>query len=138
MVNTTAGHTRMLPHNVVTPGQPGWMEEVDRALAERPPASWKLYTIGDPLSAKTKYPFWLDDEKLMYPFYEKAAKAGIVNMCIHKGLMPRDYEQSWAGVWEYQTPRDLVKAAVDWAAAQLHHLPRLLPGLVRQARRRLG
>ena len=114
MVNTTAGHTRMLAHNVVTPGQPGWMEEVDRALAERPPASWKLYTIGDPLSAKTKYPFWLDDEKLMYPFYEKAAKAGIVNMCIHKGLMPRDYEQSWAGVWEYQTPRDLVKAAADW------------------------
>ena len=50
----------------------------------------------------------------MYPFYEKAAKAGIVNMCIHKGLMPRDYEQSWAGVWEYQTPRDLVKAAADW------------------------
>ena len=114
MVNQTAGHIRMLPHNVVTPGQPGWMEEVDRALAERPPASWKLYTIGDPLSAKTKYPFWLDDEKLMYPFYEKAAKAGIVNMCIHKGLMPRDYEQSWAGVWEYQTPRDLVKAAADW------------------------
>ena len=24
MVNTTAGHTRMLAHNVVTPGQPGW------------------------------------------------------------------------------------------------------------------
>ena len=35
--------------------------QVDQALAERPPASWKLYTIGDPLSAKTKYPFWLDD-----------------------------------------------------------------------------
>ena len=29
MVNTTAGHTRMLAHNVVTPGQPGWMEEVE-------------------------------------------------------------------------------------------------------------
>ena len=53
------------------------MDEVDQALAERPPASWKLYTIGDPLTPKTKYPFWLDDEKLMYPFYEKAVKAGI-------------------------------------------------------------
>ena len=114
MVNTTAGSTRMLGHAVVTPGQPGWMDEVDQALAERPPASWKLYTIGDPLSAKTKYPFWLDDEKLMYPFYEKIDKAGIRTMCIHKGLMPADYEQSWAGVWQYQTPRDLLKAAKDW------------------------
>jgi predicted TIM-barrel fold metal-dependent hydrolase len=114
MVNRTAGSTRLLGHAVVTPGQPGWMEEVDRALAERPPASWKLYTIGDPLSAKTKHPFRLDDEKLMYGFYEKADKAGIRNLCIHKGLMPADYEQSWAGVWEYQTPQDLLKAAKDW------------------------
>jgi len=44
-----------------------------------------MYTIGDPLSAKTKYPFRLDDEKLMYRFYEKADKAGIRNICIHKG-----------------------------------------------------
>ena len=94
MVNTTAGSTRMLGHAVVTPGQPGWMDEVDQVLAERPPARWKLYTIGDPLSAKTKYPFWLDDEKLMYPFYEKIDRAGIWTMCIHKGLMPADYEQS--------------------------------------------
>ena len=50
----------------------------------------------------------------MYPFYEKAAKAGIVNMFVHKNLMPRDYRHSWAGVWKYQTPRDLVKAAADW------------------------
>lgn len=67
MVNTTAGSTRMLGHAAVTPGQPGWMDEVDQALAERPSAGWKLYPVGDPLSAKTKYPFWLDDDKLMYP-----------------------------------------------------------------------
>ncbi len=114
MVNNVAGGTRMLGHAVVTPGQPGWMEGVDRALEAYRPDSWKLYTIGDPLSAKTKYPFWLDDEKLMYPFYEKAVQAGIRNICIHKGLMPADYEQSWPGVWKYQTPRDLHKAAKDW------------------------
>jgi len=50
----------------------------------------------------------------MYPFYEKAVKAGIVNLCIHKGLMPADYEQSWAGVWKYNTPWDLPKVAKDW------------------------
>ncbi len=114
MVNKVAGGRRMLGHAVVTPGQPGWMEEVDRALEEYRPDSWKLYTIGDPLSAKTKYPFWLDDEKLLYPFYDKAVQAGIRTICIHKGLMPADYAQSWANVWQYQTPRDLPKAAKDW------------------------
>ncbi|WP_288371447.1 prolipoprotein diacylglyceryl transferase family protein, partial [uncultured Marinobacter sp.] len=47
-----------------------------------------MYTIGDPLSAGTKYPWRLDDEKLVYPFYEKVLKAGINTICIHKGLMP--------------------------------------------------
>src|SRR5262249_13568039 len=35
----------------------------------------------------------LDDEKLMYPFYEKAAKAGIRNVCIHKSLFPLQAEE---------------------------------------------
>ena len=39
----------------------------------------------------------------MYPFYEKAVKAGINTICIHKGLLPPDYEKSFAGVWEYAT-----------------------------------
>ena len=114
MINSVAGHTRTIAHNVVTPGQPGWMEEVDRALAERPPASWKLYTIGDRSTPKTQYPFWLDDEKLMYPFYEKAVRAGIINMCVHKGLIPSNYQRSWPDVWKYHTSRDLVNAASDW------------------------
>jgi len=114
MINKVAGSRRMLGHFVITPGQDGWMDEVDRALAELPPDSWKAYTIGDPLSAKTKYPWRLDDEKLMYPFYEKAVKAGITNIAIHKGLMPADYEKSWPGVWRYQTPWDIPKAAKDW------------------------
>ena len=59
-------------------------------------------------------------------------------MCIHKGLMPRDYEQSWAGVWEYQTPRDLVKAAADWPQLNFIIYHGLLPGMVRQTGRRLG
>src|SRR5258708_2486144 len=34
MVNKTAGSTRILGHAVVRPGQPGWMDEGDQALAE--------------------------------------------------------------------------------------------------------
>jgi predicted TIM-barrel fold metal-dependent hydrolase len=101
---------------LVTPKQPGWMDEVDRCIAEIKPTSWKGYTIGDPLNPKTtKYPWRLDDEALVYPFYEKAAKAGINTICIHKGLMPRDYEASIpGGGWKYATVEDLPKAARDW------------------------
>jgi hypothetical protein len=50
------------------------------------PDSWKSYTIGDPL-APSKFPWRLDDEQVMYPFYEKVVKAGITTICIHKGLL---------------------------------------------------
>src|SRR5262245_29062846 len=43
------------------------------------PDSWKSYTIGDPL-APSKYPWRLDDEQVMYLFYEKAVKAGITTL----------------------------------------------------------
>jgi predicted TIM-barrel fold metal-dependent hydrolase len=113
MINDFAGSRRMYAHTVITPKQPGWMEEVDKAIAVYKPDSWKSYTIGDPL-APSKFPWRLDDEKLMYPFYEKAVKAGITTICIHKGLLPPDYEKSFANVWEYATVADLGKAAKDW------------------------
>jgi predicted TIM-barrel fold metal-dependent hydrolase len=100
---------------VFTPGQAGWMEEVDKSIAEYKPDSWKGYTIGDPLSPSSKGTAWrLDDEKLVYPFYEKARKSGLNKIiCIHKGLLPRDYEQSWPGVWQHANVDDLPKAAKD-------------------------
>ncbi|HYM01844.1 MAG TPA: hypothetical protein VET85_02795, partial [Stellaceae bacterium] len=67
VINDFAGSRRMLAHTVITPKQPGWMEEVDKAIAVYKPDSWKSYTIGDPLSP-SKYPWRLDDEKVMYPF----------------------------------------------------------------------
>jgi uncharacterized protein len=113
VINDFAGSRRMLAHTVITPKQPGWMEEVDKAIAVYKPDSWKSYTIGDPL-APSKYPWRLDDEKVMYPFYEKAVKAGITTLCIHKGLLPADYEKSFVGIWEYATAWDIGKAAKDW------------------------
>src|SRR6266852_8614217 len=113
VVNDFAGSRRMLAHTVITPKQPGWVEEVDKAIAVYKPNSWKSYTIGDPLSP-SKYPWRLDDDKLMYPFYEKAVKAGINTICIHKGLLPADYQKSWAQAWQYNTVWDVGKAAKDW------------------------
>jgi hypothetical protein len=108
-----AGSTRMLGHTIITPKYPNWMDEVDRAIEELHPVSWKAYTIGDPLGP-SKYGWRLDDEKEMYPFYEKAIASGINTICIHKGLMPRDYEKAFAGTWQYATVDDLGQAAKDW------------------------
>jgi uncharacterized protein len=114
-INRMAGSRRLLAHAVITPNKQGWMAEVDRCLATVHPDSWKGYTVGDPLSPSKLKSYWrLDDEKMLYPFYEKAAKSGINTICIHKGLLPADYEKSWAGVWEYNTVWDVGKAAKDW------------------------
>jgi predicted TIM-barrel fold metal-dependent hydrolase len=114
-VNRIAGSRRMLAHSIVQPMSPGYLDEVDRAIETLKPDSWKGYTIGDPIFLTKKGSNWrLDDEKLVYPFYEKAAKAGVRTVCIHKGLMPADYEQSWANLWQHATMWDLGKAARDW------------------------
>src|SRR6266511_4082602 len=113
IINDFAGSRRLLAHTVITPKQPGWMEEVDKAIAVYKPDSLKSYTIGDPLSP-SKYPWRLDDEQVMYPFYEKSVKAGINTICIHKGLLPADYQKSWAQAWQYNTVWDVGKAAKDW------------------------
>jgi uncharacterized protein len=56
----------------------------------------------------------LDDEKLVYPAYEKMVKAGIRNVCIHKGLLPRDYQKTLPDLWKFGTVDDLGRAAKDW------------------------
>jgi len=114
-INRIAGSRRLLAHSVFTPKKAGWMAEVDRCAATVKPDSWKGYTVGDPLFPSKFQSYWrLDDEKLMYPFYEKIVKAGSPMVCIHKGLLPADYEKSWPSVWEYNTVWDVGKAAKDW------------------------
>lgn len=111
--NEQAGSKRLFSHAVFTPGQPGWLEEIDRAIAEHRPDSWKGYTVGAP-STFSKYPWRLDDEKLLYPAYEKMVKAGIVNICIHKGLISPDVKKHPASTWRFGRADDVGKAAKDW------------------------
>lgn len=112
IINSIAGSKRMYGHFVITPGQPGWIDAIDRGIEQLKPDSWKGYTIGDPLS-DSRYPWRLDDEKLMYPVYEKMVKAGITNVCIHKGLLPNDYLDT-VDAWKHATVDDVPKAAKDW------------------------
>jgi uncharacterized protein len=114
-INRIAGSRRLIAHAVFTPKKNGWMDEVQRAIGELKPDSWKGYTIGDPLFPSKQGSEWrLDDEKLVYPFYERISKAGITTVCIHKGLLPADYEKTWPDIWKTATVDDLGKAAKDW------------------------
>jgi predicted TIM-barrel fold metal-dependent hydrolase len=52
--------------------------------------------------------WFLDDEKVAYPFWERTKKLGVKNLCIHKGL-PLGFFNEKACM-----PLDVEKAAKDW------------------------
>jgi uncharacterized protein len=114
-VNREAGSRRMLSHAIFTPGQPGWLEDIDRVIQDLKPDSFKGYTIGDNTNKQlSKYPWRMDDEKVTYKAYEKFVKAGLVNVCVHKGLFPPSVEQQFPHLLAYSDVRDVGKAAKDW------------------------
>jgi predicted TIM-barrel fold metal-dependent hydrolase len=114
-INDAAGSRRAFAHAIFTPGYPGWLEQIDRAIEILKPDSFKGYTIGDNTNKHlSKHPWRLDDEKLAYPAYEKFAKAGLVNVCIHKGLFAPSVAQRFPNLLPYCDVSDVAKAAKDW------------------------
>ena len=114
-INEAAGTRRAMSHAIFTPGQPGWMEAVDKAIEELKPDSFKGYTIGDNTNKHlAQWPWRLDDEKLMYPFYEKLLKAGHDIVCVHKGLFPPTIEARFPHLLQYAKVDDVGKAAKDF------------------------
>ena len=114
-VNKDAGSRRMLAHFTFTPGWPGWLDKVDEAVERFKPDSWKGYSVGDNTHKEAaNHPWHADDEKLMYPFYEKAVKSGIKNICIHKGLFAPAVAEKFPKLLPYADVSDIGKAAKDW------------------------
>ncbi len=75
----------------------------------------KGYTIGDNSHKDlSKHPWRLDDEKLVYPAYAKFIKAGLRNVCVHKGLFPESAAKQFPNLVPYVDVRDVAKAAKDW------------------------
>ena len=122
-INQQAGTRRMFSHAIFTPGWVGWLDAFDEQNERLKPDSWKGYTIGDNTNKHlSKWPFRLDDEKVIYPFYEKLVKAmqkypdrpGLKNVCIHKGLFPPSVEAQFPHLLGYCNVSDVGKAAKDW------------------------
>jgi hypothetical protein len=104
-INSWAGSERMLSHGLLRPNMSGKeMEEVDRQAKVLKINSWKMYP-GSEIGGGA---YWLDDEKVTYPFWEKSRKLGIKNLCIHKGLPLGLFNE------EHCHPKDVEKAAKDF------------------------
>jgi uncharacterized protein len=112
-VNRFAGSKRLYTHAVFAPGTGDWLGDIDRAI-ELQPDSWKGYTIGDNTHKDKARPWLLDDENLAYPAYEKFDKAGIRNVCIHKGLFPPSLAEKMPHLEKAASVVDVGKAAKDW------------------------
>jgi uncharacterized protein len=114
-VNRLAGTKRMFSHAIFMPGMPGWMDKVDQDIALLKPDSFKGYTVGDNTNKQlSRHPWRMDDEKLLYPFYARLVKAGLANVCVHKGLYPPETSQRFPELLPYADVRDVGQAAKDW------------------------
>jgi predicted TIM-barrel fold metal-dependent hydrolase len=113
-VNDDAGSKRLMTHAIFTPGMPGWLDQLDAALALRPD-SVKGYTVGDNTHKdQSRHPWRLDDEATTYRGYEKMVAAGVKNVCVHKGLWAPDLDARFPNLAPYADVRDVAKAARDW------------------------
>jgi predicted TIM-barrel fold metal-dependent hydrolase len=123
-INKESGGTRrMFSHAIFTPKWDGWLDKAEEEMERLRPDSWKGYTIGDNTNKHlSKFPFRLDDEKVMYPFYERVVKwmakypdkPGLKNICVHKGLFPPSVEANFPHLLGYCNVADVGKAAKDW------------------------
>src|SRR5687767_10839807 len=104
-VNDLAGSQRVLSHGLLRPNLgPPELPEMERQVKELKIDAWKMYT-GAELGENA---WFMDDEKVAYPFWERTRKLGVKNLCVHKGL-PLGFFNEKACM-----PLDLEKAAKDW------------------------
>ena len=116
-INGLAKSKRIIAHGLFSPdlGKAN-LEEMHRQHEQLKPEAWKGYP-GQPL-ADGSVGWWMDDEKVAYPFYEYSRKIGIKNICVHKGLPLPGWEI------DHSSPKDVEKAAKDFPGYELPDLSR--------------
>ena len=107
-VNALAGSQRLLSHGLVAPNLKEYnLDDMQRQKEDLKIDAWKMYT-GLYFGKDEAGPWWLDDEKVAYPMFEKSKKLGVKNVCVHKGLPLFGFNE------EHCHPRDVKKAAADF------------------------
>jgi len=112
-VNSEAGSLRMMSHAIMTPGAPGWLDDLSAALELRPD-SVKGYTVGDNTHKETAQHPWRMDSDDTYRGYERMLAAGVTTVCVHKGLWGRAADRRFPELAPYADVRDVAQAARDW------------------------
>jgi hypothetical protein len=101
IVGAMEGTHRLLLHGRVNPNVPGEVERMSEIAERWKISAWKTYTQFGPSGTG----YWLDDEKVAFPFFEAARRTGVRVICIHKGLPLPGFEA------KYATARDVGAAA---------------------------
>jgi predicted TIM-barrel fold metal-dependent hydrolase len=107
-VNDMAGSRRMLSHGLGDPFLENWQEDAEYQVKELGIDGFKFYP-GNPTG-----PWRMDDEKIAYPYFEKAQELGIKNLSFHKGLPIPGRAPEGKSKYYYWMPDDIPQAAKDF------------------------
>ncbi len=107
-INQLAGSQRMVSHGLVAPNLKEYnLDDMQRQAEDLKIDAWKMYT-GLYFGKDEAGPWWMDDEKIAYPMFEKTKKLKVKNVCVHKGLPLFGFNE------EHCHPKDIAKAAADF------------------------
>lgn len=114
--NQMGASERCISQGMVTPNIPAAdnmdtsVDNMEYLVEELGIRAVKTYTAagGPTFSAPNSPPWWLDDEDIAYPMFQKCVDLGINVVATHKGLNISFFDP------DFLSPRDIPKAAADW------------------------
>jgi predicted TIM-barrel fold metal-dependent hydrolase len=86
LVEGLAGTGRLFNHAVVHADLPREFASMEEMRDRYRPIGWKVYTMGAMEETGWTRPWFLDDERVGFPFLERARALGVKLVCVHKGL----------------------------------------------------
>lgn len=98
LIDRLGASGRLLNHCVVEPNRAGQIDAMQAMRDDLHPVGWKVYTLGSGDAAG----WWLDDERIGFPFLQQARDLGVKLVCAHKGM---------SALVDTGSPRDIGPAA---------------------------
>ena len=112
--------------SIFTPGQPGWLEQLDAGARAQARFAEGLYDRRQHPQGHQPLSLAHGRREGRLQGLREIVKAGIKNVCVHKGLFPPSVEKQFPHLRGYADVSRRRAGGEGLAAAQLHHLPRRL------------